>query len=145
MLAGQTTFAQTKQSNTDTENQLKIEQEFSELENKWMNGWKNKDEAVCSEILADDFTLTSSLSKGDLITKEQWLAALPIYTCKSFRFDKIKVRTYGNTAVVNSWFHQEANVNGNDWNGDFLITDVWVKKNDKWQVVSRHANWLQNK
>ena len=108
-----------------------------------MNAWKNKDEKACREILADDFTLTSSLSTGELITKEQWIGALSKYDCKSFQFDKIKVRVYGKTAVVNSWYHQEAIANGKDWNGEFLMTDVWVKKKEDWQVVSRHASWLK--
>jgi ketosteroid isomerase-like protein len=85
------------------------------------------------------------LSGGGLVDKEGWIAKLATYDCKEFRFDKIQVRVYGNTAVVNSWFHQDATANGKDWSGDFLITDVWVKKNENWQVVARHASWLQTK
>ncbi len=122
-----------------------LESQFLALETKWMNAWKEKDETTVRQILADDFTLTSSLSAGPLMTKEQWIAALPRYNCKSFSFDTVKVRKYGNTAVVNSWFKQEATANGRDWNGNFLITDVWVKRKKTWQVVSRHASWLQSK
>jgi len=68
-----------------------------------------------------------------------------MYDCKEFRFDKIQVRVYDNTSVVNIWFHQVASANGKDWSGDFLITDVWVKKGEYWQVVARHGSWLQNK
>lgn len=110
-----------------------------------MNAWKNKDEKIANEILPDDFTLTSSLSTGELITKEQWIGALSKFDCKSFHFDTIKVRLYGKTAIVNSWYHQEATANGKGWNGNFLMTDVWVKKNKRWQVVSKHGSWLQNK
>ena len=125
--------------------QTDFTQMFSDLENKWMNAWKNKDEKTVREILADDFTLTSSLSTGELITKEQWIAALPKYICKSFAFDTIKVRVNGNTAVLNIWYHQQATVNGKEWDGNFLMTDVWVKqKNDNWQVIARHASWLKN-
>ena len=122
-----------------------MEQQFLELETKWMNAWKAKDEQTCRQLLADNFTLTSSLSSGDLMTKEQWISLLPKYNCHNFSFDRIKVRTYGNTAVVNSWFHQQAEANGRDWSGNFLITDVWVNNNGNWQVVARHASWMQNK
>jgi hypothetical protein len=44
------------------------------------------------------------------------------------------VRIYGQTAIVNSWYHQEAKANGNDRNGNFLITDSWINKNGEWQV-----------
>jgi hypothetical protein len=109
-----------------------------------MNAWKSKDETILRKILADEFTLTSSLSKGDLVYKEEWIEkAIHHYHCKDFRISKLDTRLYGNTAVLNIWFHQEATANGNDWNGDFLITDIWVQKDDNWQVVARHASWLQ--
>lgn len=124
--------------------QTDFQQLFSDLENGWMNAWKNKDEKTVREILANDFTLSSSLSTGELVTKEQWIAALPVFNCKSFKFDTIKVRVNGNTAVLNIWYYQEATANGKDWTGNFLMTDIWVKqKNNKWQVIARHASWLK--
>ena len=122
-----------------------MEKLFLDLETQWMTAWKNKDVATVRKILADDFTLTSSLSNGSLVNKEDWIAKLSVYDCTAFRFDKIQVRIYGNTSVVNSWFHQDATANGKDWSGDFLITDVWVKNSENWQVVTRHGSWLQNK
>jgi len=122
-----------------------MEKLFLDLETQWMTAWKNKDVATVRKILSDDFTLTSSLSSGGLVDKEGWIAKLAIYDCKAFRFDKIQVRVYDNTAVVNSWFHQDATANGKDWSGNFLITDIWVKKDEYWQVVARHASWLQNR
>jgi ketosteroid isomerase-like protein len=121
-----------------------MEEQFLALENKWMNAWKNKDIQTCSEIIADDFTLTSSLSTGELMTKAQWLASVEHYYCISFNFDNIKVRTYGPTAIVQSWYHQEANANGTEWSGNFLMTDIWVHADNNWKVVARHASWLQN-
>ena len=122
-----------------------MEKLFLDLETQWMTAWKNKDVVTVRKILSDDFTLTSSLSSGGLVDKEDWIAKLEMYDCKEFRFDKIQVRVYDNTSVVNIWFHQVASANGKDWSGDFLITDVWVKKGEYWQVVARHGSWLQNK
>src|SRR6266536_2935292 len=121
-----------------------MEQKFIDLETKWMNAWKNKDEKTAREIVSDDFTLTSSLSSGELANKEQWIdKAMHSYDCKNFHFDKLKVRVYNKTAIVNSWYHQDATANGKDWSGDFLLTDVWIKKKSDWQVVARHSSWLQ--
>lgn len=123
-----------------------IRQQFIALETKWMNAWKNKDEVLMRQILADDFTLTSSLSTGELINKESWIdKALHQYSCKEFSIDKLQARKYQKTVVLNIWFHQTADANGKDWSGDFLLTDVWVKKNKTWQVVARHGSWLQKK
>ena len=52
-------------------------------------------------------------------------------------------RMYGNTAIINLWFYQEAIANGKDWSGVFLLTDVWVRKKSEWQVVARHSSWMQ--
>jgi len=122
-----------------------MEKLFLDLETEWMTAWKNKDVVTVRKLLSDDFTLTSSLSAGGLVDKEDWIAKLELYDCKAFHFDKIQVRIYDNTSVVNSWFHQDATANGKDWSGNFLITDVWVKKDKDWQVVTRHASWLQAK
>ncbi len=128
-------------SNAETD----FQQIFFDLENRWMNAWKNKDEKIVRELIADDFTLTSSLSTGELMTKEQWIHALPVYDCHSFQFDRIDVRINGNTALLNIWFQQKATVNGKEWNGHFLMTDIWVKQQtNNWQVIARHASWLQN-
>ena len=121
-----------------------MDKTFFDLESKWMNAWKNKEESRLHSILADDFTLTSSLSTGNLVNKTEWIdKALHQYHCSDFRIDKLQARVYGTTAVVNLWFHQTATANGKDWSGDFLLTDVWVEKDGKWQVVARHASWMK--
>ena len=123
-----------------------MEQLFLDLESRWMTAWKNKDEAVARSLMADEFTLTSSLSTGDLVDKEDWIEkALNHYHCRDFTFKKVKTRVYDRTAVLNIWYHQDATANGKDWSGDFLITDIWVQKKDDWLVVARHASWLPNK
>ena len=74
---------------------------FSHLENSWMNAWKNKEEKTVRKILADDFTPSSFLTTGQLVTKQQWIAALPVFNYKSFKFDNIEVRVTINIAVLN--------------------------------------------
>ncbi len=128
------------------QNNMKAEQQFLDLETHWMNAWKNKDEVAARKIMSDDFALTSGSTTGELVYKETWIDhAMHGFDCQSFGFDSIKVRTYGNTAVLNVWYHQVATINGKDWSGNAMLTDVWVKKNDDWQVVARHATPLPKK
>ena len=128
----------------DSHSQSKrIEEHFTRLETEWMNAWKNKDESRVRQLMAEDFTLTSSLSSGELVDKESWIEkAMHQYSCKSFSINQIKVRLYGNTAVLNIRFCQEAEANGRDWSGEFLLTDVWIQIQGNWQVVARHSTWL---
>lgn len=121
-----------------------MEINFTDLETRWMNAWKSKDEATCRELLSDDFTLTSSLSSGNLVNKEEWIEkAIFHYDCDEFKIKNLNSRVYNETAVVNILFNQKATANGKDWSGDFLLTDVWVLQNNQWRVVSRHASWLK--
>lgn len=131
-----------------TQSQNNWQQTFTDLENRWMNAWKNKDEKTAREIMADDFTLTSAFLKGKDMNKEEWLALgmkVNGYDCQSFIFDTVQVRMYDNTALVESWYKQQATFNGEERSGNFILTDIWVKQiNGNWQVVSRHSSQLEN-
>jgi hypothetical protein len=122
-----------------------MEQQFIDLETRWMNAWKNKDEATARSLVADEFTLISSLSPGELTNKEQWIdKAIHHYACIDFIINRLEARVYNKTAVLNIWFYQDAVANGKDWSGDFLLTDIWVEKNGGWQVVARHSSWMKH-
>jgi hypothetical protein len=114
------------------------ESEIISREKEWMDAWIAKDVSVFRDILSDDFLLSSA--RGNLMEKTEWInnASGP-FTCKSFIWKEIKVRTYGNAAVVNATVEQVASVGEKDWSGFFMLTDVWVHQNGKWQVVSRHG------
>lgn len=121
-----------------------MEEQFRQLESTWMNAWIAKDQETLNNILSDDFILVSSIGAGTLMDKKEWLEkAVSLYHCTLFEIDQIQVKNYGDTAVVYLWSHQEAEANGRPWNGNFLCTDVWVKQNSGWKVVSRHGSWLQ--
>ena len=114
------------------------ESEIITREKEWMNAWIAKDVSVFRDILSDDFLLSSA--RGNLMEKDEWIRnASGPFTCESFAWKEIKVRTYGNTAIVNATVEQVASVGEKDWSGIFILTDVWVHQNGKWQVVSRHG------
>jgi len=47
-----------------------------------------------------------------------------------------KIRTYGDTAVVNSLLSLKGTVNGKPYSGDVRAIRVWVKQKGNWKVVS---------
>ena len=108
------------------------------LENDWMQAWIRKDRATCEAILAEDFLLTSA--RGVLMPRDAWLAgAMGPIAGTSFQWEELKVRPFGDMAIVHGRSRQQATVNGQDWSGVFLTTDVWVLRDGRWQVVSRHG------
>jgi len=108
------------------------------LSREWMDAWVNVDLAACDRILDADFVLSSA--RGVLMDRNEWLemAAGP-FAGDSFEWLEMIVRPYDNFAIVHSKTFQKANVNGEDWSGKFLLTDVWILREDGWKVLSRHG------
>jgi ketosteroid isomerase-like protein len=118
-----------------------VEQELVKMENEWARAWQLPDPGALETIVGDEFTLTSSSSKGEITNKRQYIdSTLKLVRGDGFSFEKLNVRIYGDTAVINAQFQQTATFAGHDWSGEFLLTDVWVKRNGRWQVVARHAS-----
>jgi hypothetical protein len=114
------------------------EKELPALEREWMEAWRLKDRATCERILGHDFLLTSA--RGLLMSKSQWLdGAMGPFVCESLEWDEIRVRPFGDVAIVHARARQRAHVNQQDWSGLFLLTDVWAWRDNRWQVVSRHG------
>lgn len=47
---------------------------------------------------------------------------------------------YGDTAVCVSRYRQRARLDGRDVSGTMHVTDVWVRRDARWQIVRRHAS-----
>jgi ketosteroid isomerase-like protein len=107
------------------------------LEAAWMAAWVASDRATCASILADDFVLSSA--RGVLMSKEEWLASLDWIVAQRFEWEEVRVRPFGDVAVVHSRTNQQATVRDQDWSGRFLMTDVWVWRDGRWQVVARQG------
>jgi len=118
-----------------------VEQELVKMENEWARAWQLPDPAALENIVADDFTLIGSSSKGEVVNKRQYIdSTLKLVRGDGYSFERMNVRIYGDTAVINAQFQQRATFAGHDWSGEFLLTDVWVKRNGRWQVVARHSS-----
>lgn len=59
---------------------------------------------------------------------------------KKLAHDRWKTRVFGNIAVVHCTLEIRAVVQGHEWGGEVLITDVWLKNGDSWQVLTRHTS-----
>ena len=109
------------------------------LEKEWMDAWMNKDVQTCDRILSDDFILSSAT--GNVMNKQEWLdRAIGPFVAKEFIWERIKVRIYEDTAVVNATISQKASIHDIDWSGYFNLTDVWIHEDGEWKVVTRQGN-----
>ena len=124
-----------------TEDQTAAREELIHAEHLWMDAWRQLDAPQLRDSLADEFTLTSART-DQLMTKAQWLelALSGRVVAESFEFSDVIVHVYDDVAVVKSRMRQQATVDGRAWNETFMLTDVWVRRDGRWQVVARHSS-----
>ena len=114
-----------------------IEATIRQRAQEWMEAGRRRDAAVLDQVLADEFVLVAA--RG-VIDRSAWLhAAMHDIEVREFRYEDPQVRVYGDVAAMLTGWHQEATIAGREWTGDFRITDTWVWRDGRWQVVIRHS------
>ena len=115
-----------------------VEADLLKLEREWLDAYMKRDVAALERIEADDFSIT--YSTGEVITKAQELAKLKSNAAAdpAFRLstEEAKTRLYGDTAVLTGVLIQQWTDNGKEMAVRVRYTDVWVKRNGRWQVVA---------
>jgi len=121
---------------------MAAEQQILELEKQWAGAIRRQDTGAMINFLGDGYFLAIGAQgeKLKIIPKTAWLETLKAYETRSFTFDDVHVRIYGETAVIVMLCSQQATVNGHDRSAQFVITDIWVKGKDGWRVAERHSS-----
>mgnify|MGYP001121624299 CR=1 FL=1 len=66
-------------------------------------------------------------------------AAAGPYEIDEFAYEEIDPEIYGNTAVLVSRYNQVARLDGRDLTHRMHVTDIWTRREGRWQIVRRHA------
>jgi hypothetical protein len=127
------------------ETPAQIEKRILDLEKRLMEALKTRDSVTLKRFLADDFilagmNLTGSAAQSDKIRYIDW--ALKNLELKSYNLEKTSVRVHASTAIVTFNYKRQASVGGAPADGDFIVTDVWVKRGKRWQAASHHISLL---
>jgi ketosteroid isomerase-like protein len=117
-----------------------VEAELTKLENQWAQAEVKKDVATLGRILADDFTNTDP--DGGISTKSQFISSTTSGedVVDSFALSDMKIRVYGDTAVVTYLAKLKETLKGKDVSGMSRWTDTWVKRGGSWQCVASHGS-----
>ena len=121
------------------------EQELIKLENGWNEATVKRDVAFLDKILAEEITDTDS--EGVVWTKAQDIANLKSgdLAVTSMVADGIKVRLYGNAAVVTGRNTSKMTFKGKDASGQYRWTDTWIKRDGRWLCVATHGSKIAEK
>jgi ketosteroid isomerase-like protein len=121
-----------------------VEQQLTKLENDWAKATISKDYGVLDRVIADDYT-SSGDPDGSVTTKAQEIASLKSgeTVITSYKYADMKIRVYGNAAVVTGLQTFAIKNKGKDVGGAFRFTDTWVKKGDTWQCVVEQSSKVE--
>ena len=117
-----------------------VEKEITELEQKWVAAIIAKDAPALDGLLAADFNGTSPT--GVTFPKADAIEDLKsgTYVVESMALDELSVNVYGDTAVVFTSQQEKSKYDGKENSGHYHFTNVWVKRDGKWQVVASHGS-----
>jgi ketosteroid isomerase-like protein len=115
------------------------------MEHDWSQADRERDPAALDRILASDWIGIDF--EGAVLTKPQALEGIASGSgsLESTVLRDMKVRIYGNTAVVTGTDTEKGEYHGQDSSGKYLWTDVFVKRNGRWQAVSSQSTKLAAK
>ena len=116
-----------------------VEKTIIQIERDWTQAGLKKDVAAMDKIIADDWVATDFL--GKTVNKAQALADLKSgdSTTQSITLGDMKVRVFGNTAVVTGSDTEKSTYKSKDSSGKYFWTDVFVNRNGKWQAVASQS------
>ncbi len=113
-----------------------VEEQVKTLQAQFTQAFLRSDTAFLEKYFADDYTAIHG--DGKLSTKAE---EIDEFKSGAIKYDSInvreaKIRTYGDTAVVNSLFSVKGMINGKPFSGDVRNIRVWVKHKGDWKIVA---------
>jgi ketosteroid isomerase-like protein len=118
------------------------EQALYQMERDWAAAAVTRDTAVVDKFLAEEFV---SSYNGRMQNKKQVLAEEKANPEKveSAANGEIKAMVFGDTAVVHGLFNVKSTTNGKDTSRQSRYTEVYVKRDGRWQCVTQYVTKVQ--
>jgi ketosteroid isomerase-like protein len=120
------------------------EEELKKLETDRAAAVVKGDVATLEKQTSDDYTLINM--NGQMSDKSQMVNAFKTGQSKltSDELSDMKVRVYGNTAVITGKADVNGTLGGKDATGQIMFTRVYVKKGGQWQSVAFQQTRVSN-
>jgi len=112
-----------------------MEKELLKLENDFARAVASNNADALDKLLADDWIIVEP--DGSIIDKARFLEVIRsgALSHESMKSTDLKVRVYGNTAVVTGLATSKGKFMGQDFISCERATDIFVKQADRWQCV----------
>ncbi|MDP9112677.1 MAG: nuclear transport factor 2 family protein [Acidobacteriota bacterium] len=116
-----------------------VEQTLKQLEHDWSQASLKRDLATLDKIMADDWV--SIDFQGRTSSKSETIANLKsgLPATQAAGIGEMKVRVFGDSAIVTGSDTEKSSVKGKDVVDKYLWTDVFVKRDGRWQAVASQS------
>ena len=114
--------------------------ELKALETVWNQAHEHDDVDALEGLWASD--LEVAVPKMPVMNRDQVLAFARSGRMKFLRYSTsdIRVRIYGDAAVVTGRLQRTRVLNGQEVSDDWRFTKMYVRESHKWRVVAFHAS-----
>ena len=121
----------------------KAKEEIRALEAARNEAIVHGDAAALESMTSDDYTFVTL--RGELRTKAEIVKG---FSTGAFKYESreisgLKVRVYGNAAVVTGRSSQKGTEDGKDYSGAYRFTRVYVKQDGRWLTVALQATLIE--
>ncbi len=101
------------------------------------------DAAALERMTSDDYTFVTL--RGEMRSKAQIVRDFRSGAAKyqSRKISDLKIRVYGDSAVVTGRAIQQGAENGKDYSGDYWFTRVYVKQDGQWKTVALQTTLIK--
>ena len=115
--------------------------ELRELTEAWVDAVARRDVETLEELLAPEFTFTAG-HRGTL-GRAEWLETTHRrYVVDEHELEEVAVEVFAEAAVVRSRLRQRGSMDGERRDLTYVLTDTWIRRDGRWQVVARHSSPL---
>ena len=113
-----------------------VEEQLKKMERDRAAAVVKGDVATLEGLTSDDYILINA--NGQVSDKATTMNAIKTGNIKLTANDlsDLKVRVYGDTAVVTGKANSKGTIGGRELKGPVMFTRIYVKKNGKWQSVA---------
>lgn len=125
--------------------QSAAEKELIKVENDWSTAWAKNDVKFLEQLYATEYHAIGS--DGIVYNKAGGIKddTSPEYTEKSFILSDLQVHIYGETVVVTGRNSVKFKKSGKAEQFDARFTDVFVKRDGRWQCVATQGTKVAKK
>jgi len=119
--------------------EVSVEQTLMQLERDWSQASLKKDIDTLNKIMADDWVNIDF--QGKVVTKAQTIASLKsvLPATQAAGLGEMKVRVFGDSAIVTGSDTGKSGSKGKEVIEKYLWTDVFVRRNGRWQAVASQS------